>query len=384
MTSGALTTRAPNDLLFAGGESNNTVISAGSGYTARSYSFGNLTEDRIAEIPGTYTAAGTQNGNAWILQLAAFKAATGGLPPDVAPPQITAVSSSASISGAVITWKTNEQSDSQIEYGTTINYGLSTPVNPNMILDHSLSLTGLNSGTIYHYRVKSRDAAGNLSISGDFTFSTAAALSTPKFIQKKEYSIVAGSSIRVSFANPNTAGNLIVAYVIWDNNGAISLSDTQGNAYMSAVSAAKSPRDNTYAQVFYAANVRGGANTVQVSFSTRVAHYALLYIHEYSGVDRFSPLQSAGANTGTSALMSSGTIRTISPNTLLFAGGVSNHTVTAATSGFSLRSSAYGNMTEDKVATASDYYNPTAIQIGTSWIMQAVAFNPAISSSIVP
>jgi hypothetical protein len=39
---------------------------------------------------------------------------------------------------------------------------------------HSASLSGLASSTLYHYRVRSKDASGNLSVSADFTFTTAA------------------------------------------------------------------------------------------------------------------------------------------------------------------------------------------------------------------
>ncbi len=37
---------------------------------------------------------------------------------------------------------------------------------------HSQVLTGLAAGTVYHYRVRSRDTNGNLAISGDYTFTT--------------------------------------------------------------------------------------------------------------------------------------------------------------------------------------------------------------------
>jgi hypothetical protein len=40
---------------------------------------------------------------------------------------------------------------------------------------HSVSLSGLSASTVYNYRVKSKDAAGNLAVSGNFTFTTAAA-----------------------------------------------------------------------------------------------------------------------------------------------------------------------------------------------------------------
>jgi hypothetical protein len=41
-----------------------------------------------------------------------------------------------------------------------------------MVTSHQLTLIGLSSGKLYHYRVKSIDDAGNLSTSGDLTFTT--------------------------------------------------------------------------------------------------------------------------------------------------------------------------------------------------------------------
>jgi glucose/arabinose dehydrogenase len=97
-------------------------------------------------------------------------------PPDTTPPVISAVGSSGiTSSGANISWTTNEASDTQVEYGTTLSYGSSSPLNTSMVTSHSVSLSGLAPGTPYNYRVKSRDAAGNLATSGNFTFTTAAA-----------------------------------------------------------------------------------------------------------------------------------------------------------------------------------------------------------------
>jgi hypothetical protein len=74
--------------------------------------------------------------------------------------------------GATITWTTDEPADSQVEYGTTTAYGSSTTLDPNKVASHSVPLGGLTAGTTYHYRVKSKDAAGNLATSPDATFST--------------------------------------------------------------------------------------------------------------------------------------------------------------------------------------------------------------------
>ncbi len=92
---------------------------------------------------------------------------------DTTPPQISAIQSSAiTTTAATITWTTNENSDTQVEYGLTTNYGSSSALNTSLVTSHSVSLTGLNSNTLYHYRVKSKDAAGNLATSADNSFTT--------------------------------------------------------------------------------------------------------------------------------------------------------------------------------------------------------------------
>src|SRR3990170_1669525 len=77
-------------------------------------------------------------------------------------------------SGAVITWTTDEQSTSQIEHGTTTSYGSSTTLDSTLVTSHSVSISGLSSWTTYHFRVKSQDGSGNLTVSSDFTFTTIA------------------------------------------------------------------------------------------------------------------------------------------------------------------------------------------------------------------
>src|SRR5207247_10056720 len=84
----------------------------------------------------------------------------------------TVSAANISSSGALITWATNEAGDSQVDYGPTTAYGSSTPLNASLLTAHAVTLTGLLASTTYHYRVKSRDAAGNLATSGDFTLTT--------------------------------------------------------------------------------------------------------------------------------------------------------------------------------------------------------------------
>ena len=94
---------------------------------------------------------------------------------DTSAPVISSVSAQIVLgTSATIVWTTNEPGDTQVEFGLTTAYGTSTSINLNLLTAHSQVLSGLNSGTLYHYRVKSMDSAGNLAVSGDFTFTTTA------------------------------------------------------------------------------------------------------------------------------------------------------------------------------------------------------------------
>src|SRR6185312_11391070 len=89
-----------------------------------------------------------------------------------APVISNVVVSSITASGATITWTTDEPGDSQVDYGVTTAYGSTTALNGALVTAHAVNLTGLVGPTLYHMRVRSADAAGNLALSDDVTFST--------------------------------------------------------------------------------------------------------------------------------------------------------------------------------------------------------------------
>lgn len=101
----------------------------------------------------------------------------GGAVSDLVPPNISSVAvSGITTTSATIGWVTDEEADSQIDYGLTTAYGQSSPLSSVLLAAHTISLSGLTPNTVYHYRVKSRDAAGNLSVSGGGTFNTSATI----------------------------------------------------------------------------------------------------------------------------------------------------------------------------------------------------------------
>jgi hypothetical protein len=73
---------------------------------------------------------------------------------------------------AVVSWTTDEPATSRIQYGLTTAYGSFTTLDTSLVTVHRQVLSGLSSGTTYHYRVVSTDAAGNIAYSTDQMFTT--------------------------------------------------------------------------------------------------------------------------------------------------------------------------------------------------------------------
>ncbi len=69
-----------------------------------------------------------------------------------------------------IAWTTDVSSTSQVEYWASPS--VFTPVDENMVTEHTVHLTGLIPATLYHYRTISIDAAGNATTSLEGAFTT--------------------------------------------------------------------------------------------------------------------------------------------------------------------------------------------------------------------
>jgi len=72
---------------------------------------------------------------------------------------------------AIVTWDTNIAANSTVDYGTTVAYGANVS-SANLVLAHSLTISGLSPATTYHYRITSYDAVGNMAVTADTVFTT--------------------------------------------------------------------------------------------------------------------------------------------------------------------------------------------------------------------
>ncbi|MEK7193436.1 MAG: fibronectin type III domain-containing protein [Patescibacteria group bacterium] len=109
------------------------------------------------------------------LAVSTNQALTTGNISDTTAPVISSITvTNTSSTSALVSWITDETADTQIEYGTSTAYGLATTLNITLVTSHSQALTGLMPSTTYHFRVKSKDATGNMGISTDQTLTTTA------------------------------------------------------------------------------------------------------------------------------------------------------------------------------------------------------------------
>lgn len=165
----------------------------------------------------------------------------------------------------------------------------------------------------------------------------------------------------------------------WGANNGItaSISDSQGNLYATAVGPTVLQPGVNYSkgQIFYAANSKGGANTVTITLTNQPGAYLDFYLHEYGGIAASSPLDQVASATGNGVTVNSGSVTTQS-NELLFGFGVAP-SISSAGNGFTLRQAADGNATADRNVNTGGTYNATFTSSGGNWIGQLATFKAA-------
>ncbi|HKX61673.1 MAG TPA: fibronectin type III domain-containing protein, partial [Verrucomicrobiae bacterium] len=91
------------------------------------------------------------------------------------PPVLLNIAAVTGARSAIISWTSPSPSSSQVEFGSSPALGLVTAEDARPTTNHSVLVTGLQPGTIYHYAVVSRTAT-NTNRSAGWSFSTAGEL----------------------------------------------------------------------------------------------------------------------------------------------------------------------------------------------------------------
>lgn len=122
---------------------------------------------------------------------------------DLGAPVISSISSGTpTSSGTTITWTTDENSSSKVIYGPSTSYaGTTTETDTSTrVTSHSVTLSGLASCTLYHFKVVSRDSSLNSATSTDSTFNTSGCTGSASIesAQTEDVTVSAGGSVSLS------------------------------------------------------------------------------------------------------------------------------------------------------------------------------------------
>jgi hypothetical protein len=131
---------------------------------------------------------------------------------DATPPVLSNIAATPSVLSAFVTWNSDKPASSLVEYGMSPAYGLSSGLYSQSVTAHGVTLYSLNPLTTYHYRVHSRDQAGNETISGDNSFTTFAAPDLQVTNLSVTGSLISGGNLLISWADTNSGLGATFSY----------------------------------------------------------------------------------------------------------------------------------------------------------------------------
>jgi len=196
---GSAMNNVQSDPLFTNAGSHNFTLQAASPAINTGVNLGStyqLALDPSSSWPSSVVTA-NQNyfGSGWEMGAYVYPSA----------PLITGIASTTTASLATITWITDGQADSQVQYGLTASYGSSTTLDSTATTTHSVGLTGLSSLTQYHFMVESSN--GTLSTSSDRTLTAASAGLPAATVVTVTGTAAAGSTLTGSYTFSDPNGN---------------------------------------------------------------------------------------------------------------------------------------------------------------------------------
>jgi len=184
------------------------------------------------------------------------------------------------------------------------------------------------------------------------------------------------STLATTFPGAQTAGNLNVVVVGWNDatSNVTGVTDSQGNTYSLAIGPTRGT--NLSQSIYYAKNIKSGANTVTVTFN-QAAAFVDMRILEYAGLSTTAPLDVTAGAIGNSTAPSSGAATTTSPSELIFGANTVWTGNTVAGPSFTIRiiTTPDGDLAEDRVVTTTGSYNASStLSSAGPWVMQMVTF----------
>jgi Protein of unknown function (DUF4038)/Putative collagen-binding domain of a collagenase/Putative Ig domain len=229
-------------------------------------------------------------------------------------------------------------------------------------------------------RILAQRLIWTLLVSLYFLPATSAQVMGPVFVQQAAGAAAGtSSSFSLSFSGNTIAGDtILVAFNFDEYAGTNSVTDSQGNIFTGVGARLNSPDGVIRSRVYYAKNIRGGADTVTVTLTADSSWFEL-YLTEYSSVDLNNPIDAQAGASGNAGTVSSGTASTKFAGDVIYGYCASEGAgVCAVGSGFGARSTFDNKLIEDKLAGNPGSYAATG-SATKGWTMQIVALKPASS-----
>jgi hypothetical protein len=247
---------------------------------------------------GVFALLTNYQQNAWVLRMTAAAGTAG------SGPVISALSvASITTTSAVVNWSTDVASTTQVEYGTSTAYGNLTTLNTSLVTSHSQALTGLTAGTLYHYRVHSKNSSGVESVSSDSTFTTSTQKTTPPTVSitAPAPNATVSSTVTVSAAASGSAGIASVQFILdganlgpavtaspyqttWNTSTA-----TNGTHLLTAVALDTAGNSATSAPISVNVNNAGATNAL-ADFQDRCAAPGVIVCQGFDDASVFVPM----------------------------------------------------------------------------------------------
>src|SRR5262249_55156957 len=219
---------------------------AGAGWTSRMITSpdGDIAEDQIVSAAGTYDASAPLGGaGAWIMQMVAFKAASGAPPPPPPPTAPTNLAATAAGSSQIdLSWTNTSTAQIGIKIERSSDNVTFAQIAVTGATAVSYSDTGLSASTTYFYRLRAASNSADSAYSNTVNATTPATAPSPTPARPTLVQNLStytnrdgepGNDFIVNLPNPTLANNCLILALTnaYTSTRTITISDDKGNAW---------------------------------------------------------------------------------------------------------------------------------------------------------
>ncbi len=130
-----------------------------------------------------------------------------GITVDTTAPTFSGISTVATTTSIAITWTTSEPATTKVRYGLSTAYGTETTEDTTLATSHSVTLSGLTTGTTYHIQLLGTDQAGNTGASSDQAVATSSLEAT--VITNTLSTVLSSTSVRITWTTNHAADSKV-------------------------------------------------------------------------------------------------------------------------------------------------------------------------------